>query len=258
MNKGSLFSLEGVSFSYGEREILSGLDLDIPKKRLVSIVGVNGSGKTTLFNLLTGLKKAKSGKILFLGEELSKMKSRDRSEKFSVLHQGIALSFPYSCIELVIFGLFPFMSRFQKLTDKDYARVKKAMELTDTYQFASKPFSSLSGGEKQRVFLARAIVGSPKVIFLDESMSELDVSGKIKMTKLIKAYAEENDAYIIEISHDISLSYQLSDYLIAMKNGKITASGEPKKVIDEQFFRDNFSVEAEIIEEKGFFIKEDI
>lgn len=254
-----LLSLEDVSFSYGKGEtVLDGISFEVPKADLISVVGTNGSGKTTLFNLLTGLKKPKSGKVLFEGKNIGALSPKERAKMFSVISQGSSLNFPFSCIELVIFGLSPFMGRFEKLSEDDFEKVREAMEITDTYRFASKNFSQLSGGERQRVFLARAIVGSPKIIFLDEAMSELDIASKIKMMKLLKNYAKEKNATIFEVSHDLSLSYKFSDFLISMKGGKVTATGEPEKVINEQFFRENFSVEAEVIPKKGFFINREI
>ena len=258
------FSCKELSFSYGEKELIKNLSLVLPSSGVCSLVGANGSGKTTLFNLLAGLLKPLEGDVFLGNTPILKISPRKRARLFSVVSQGEKvglnnkLSFPFSAFELVSFGLSPYLGRFERFSKEDFQKIGKAMELTKTSEFSEKPFESLSGGEKQRVLLARAIVGEPKAIFLDEAFSELDLSMKLTMMKLFKSYAKEKNALVFEISHDLSLCFNFSDYIIAMKDGKVTAKGEPKKVITEQFFRDNFSVEAEIVPEKGFFIKNEI
>ncbi|MEG1448770.1 MAG: ABC transporter ATP-binding protein, partial [Oscillospiraceae bacterium] len=219
MNNVSILKCEDISFGYGKNLVLDKISADIPKKSLVSIVGTNGSGKTTLFNLLCGYKKPKVGNIYFENTNLDSIHIKDRAKIFSVIHQGNTINFPFTCIEIVMLGLNPYLSRFEKISEEDYAAAKKAMLLTDTYKFSQKLFSEISGGERQRVSLARAIVGKPKVIFLDEAMSELDIASKIHMIKLIKDFAKESGSTVVEVSHDISLSYKWSDHIISMKDG---------------------------------------
>lgn len=258
MNKNEILRCENISFKYDKTSILDNVNVNIPNEKLVSIVGTNGSGKTTLFNLFCGYKNPYDGNIFFKDKNLKDISIKDRAKIFSIVHQGDAINFPFSCIEIVLLGLNPYMGRFEKISDEDYKKVKKAMVLTDTFKFSQKLFSQISGGERQRVFLARAIVGNPKVIFLDEAMSELDIASKIQMIKLLKNFATEIGATILEVSHDISLAYRWSDYIISMKNGKITGCGKPNEVITEDFFKDNFSVSAEIIKGKGFFINSNL
>lgn len=251
-------STEHVAYSYGSHQVLSDVQLEIPKGKYISIVGPNGSGKTTLFNLLCGVEKPGKGIVTFEGQDVYRMDLRERARRFAVIHQHEDNSFPFTCVETVILGLHPHRNRFEKLTDRHLEEVRKVMEMTDTWQFADKLITQTSGGEMQRVILARALMQSPQVLFMDEAMSDMDVHAKIKMIKLLKRLVAEEGLTVIAINHDINTAYQFSDEIIALKQGGVRVQGDPGQVMTEAFFADVFRVRVEIVPNKGVFIEDNI
>ncbi len=253
-----LLELRGVSFAYGKNEVLKNISFSANAGEYLSLLGVNGSGKTTLLGLLAGFIRPNSGEIRLLGKSLRRIGFRDRARLIAVVTQSAELSFPFSCLEIVLMGLNPHMGRFQSVSDEQLEAARQIMEGCDVWRFADKPITEISGGERQRVLLARALLQSPKLLLLDEAMSELDVAAKCSMMKLLRARVKQEQLCVIAVHHDLSTAYRYSDRVCALKNGEIYADGPPSSVMDESFFQSVFSVDAEIIEHKGFIINDNI
>jgi iron complex transport system ATP-binding protein len=152
-------------------------------------------------------------------------------------------------------GAHPHRSRFQGVDVGLLQSAKALMEKTDTYQFASRKITELSGGEVQRVLISRALMQNPKILLLDEAMSELDVSSKFIIGNVLRQLIDEEGLTIISIHHDLSLAYRFSDNLIVFKDGKVVTTGNPDDVCNEDFFENVFNVKAEIFPHKGFIIQ---
>lgn len=254
-----LLTLEDISFAYDARHVLSGISFSVDRGEYISVVGPNGSGKTTLLQIMCGCFKPETGAIYYLGQTVHKMDPRERAKHFAVIYQQQHSSkFPYTCLEMVIMGLHPHRARFEPLSDEAFSWVEQVMHMTDTFRFADKPITRISGGELQRVMLARAIVQKPRVLFLDEAMSGLDICARISMTKLLKELIRVRGITVVAINHDLNTAYRFSSRIVALSRGRVAAIGPPRQVMTEGFFEDVFDVKAEIYEEKGFFIHDNI
>ncbi len=258
MNHDTILQAKNISFSYGSRQVLHHINLEVPRGRFVSLIGPNGSGKTTLFRILCGMEKGERGTVLYENKETTKMSLKQKACAFAVIRQKETMAFPFTCLETVAMGLHPHMARFGSLSSNHMAEMETAMNLTDTLQFAQTPVTSLSGGETQRVMLARALVQKPKLLFLDEAMSDLDIRVKIQVHKMLKTLMAKTGLTIFSIDHDINTAYQFSDIIMALKDGVLEGSGSPQDVMDEPFFARIFGVKAELFEKKGFFIHDTI
>lgn len=244
-------------FSYGQRAVLKGLDFTVQRGRYTSVIGSNGSGKTTLLRLLSG-ERTGAGELLYESVPVARMSIRERARYFAVVRQNEENNFPFTCIEMVLLGLHPFRSRFGEPTAEQRKRVLEIMEETGILQMAEKPVTQISGGEFQRVVLARALAQNPKVLFLDEAMSELDISARITFMKLLRRQMEKSGMTVVAISHDLPSAYQYSDNVIALRDGEIYAAGSPEAVMDEAFFALVFAVKTEVFPGKGFLIHDNI
>lgn len=244
-------------FSYGERKVLKGLNFIVRRERYTSIIGPNGSGKTTLLRLLSGESKG-VGDVLYEGVPVTRMSIRERARQFAVVRQNEDNSFPFTCLEIVLLGLHPFRSRFGEPTAKQRKRVLEVMEETGVLQLAEKPVTQISGGEFQRVILARALVQNPKILFLDEAMSELDISARITFMKLLRLQMKKTGMTIVAVSHDLPSAYRYSDDIIALRAGEIYAAGQPETVMNDTFFASVFAVKTEVFPGKGFLIHDNI
>ncbi|MHC1770616.1 MAG: ABC transporter ATP-binding protein [Flexilinea sp.] len=254
---GSILEVKNINFSYGNQPVLHDISCSVPKGSFISLIGPNGSGKSTLIWILCGIMNPKNGTVSYNGENVFKMKPLIRSRKFAVIAQQEQNIFPFTCLETVMLGLHPHRSRFSSVTNKQMEKVWRAMELTGTQQFADKSIMQISGGEFQKVVIARALAQQPEILFMDEAISGLDICEKIRILKQLRNLSKETGLTIISISHDID-TVHFSDAVIALKKGQVAASGTPEDVMTESFFENVFNVKAEIIPGKGFFIHDAI
>ncbi|MFW6047269.1 MAG: ABC transporter ATP-binding protein, partial [Candidatus Woesearchaeota archaeon] len=199
----------------------------------LGIVGPNGSGKTTLIRSITKVLEPNQGKIRINGKKLADMDRSQISKIISVVPQDSFISFPFKTLDIVLMGRSPYKGRFDSMGDKDREIAEKYMRLTDTWQFRDKKVNQLSGGEIQRVSIARALVQNSKILLMDEPTSHLDLNYEFKVLSLIQDL-KKNDLTIISVFHDLNLASRFCDRIIILKKGKIFANGEPKKVLSEE------------------------
>lgn len=249
---------DSLCYSYGSHPVLFDVNLELHRGEYLSIVGPNGSGKSTLFRLLCGQRSPASGRVRTEGREVQRLGITERARRFSIVQQKEENAFPFSCLEMVLLGLHPFRSRFGEPTARQLDRVLNIMTRTGILQLRDQPVTGISGGEYQRVILARSIAQSPKVLFLDEAMSELDIGAKIEMIKYLRALASETGMAVLAVNHDLSAAWRHSDTVLALQEGKVAGCGPPGEVMDRAFFADVFGVEAEILNGKGFLIRDTI
>lgn len=259
-NKGipPLLALDNITFAYGSRPVLKNISFSVDKGEYLSIVGPNGSGKTTLLQIMCGYFKPEKGNAYYQGHNVHKMNLRERARHFAAVYQQHGVRFPFTCLDMVIMGLHPHRAIFEPIGDKALYQVEQVMRLTDTLRFAGKLITQISGGELQRVMLAKAIVQRPKVLFLDEAMSGMDICARISMAKILKRLIEEQGITVVAVNHDLDAAYRFSSRIIALREGRIAAAGPPEEVMTEEFFEDVFDVKAEILGKKGFFIHDNI
>ena len=253
-----LLSVRNVSYAYDASDVLCDVSFEAISGSYISLVGPNGSGKTTLFNIISGYYPPENGYVFLNGRELRNISLQERATMIALVAQRQNLDFPFTCLELVLMGLHPHRARFEPLANKHLLLAQDIMTRTQVWQFANKPVTTLSGGELQRVILARALLQQPKLLLLDEAMSELDISSRIIILKLLRQVIAETGMTVISIHHDLTLAYRYSDRVIALHNGEMVANSTPEQVFKKDFFRDVFLVDAEIVPGKGFFIHDNI
>ncbi len=250
-----MIKVENVSFKYNEKRILDSISLDVDEGKFLSIIGPNGSGKTTLLNLLTGYLSNHKGSIQYMGKNISNYSVEELSQNFATINQNGDIKFPFTCLEIVMMGRKPFLKRINRLSQIDKKIVYKAMEITDTLKFANSIITQISGGEFQRVMIAKALTQEPKVLFLDEAFSAMDISQKIKCLKLIKRLVETKNLTVISVIHDLNLTYMFSDEVCVLKDGKVVANGRTNDIMTTEFIGDVFDIQVDQIEDKGFLIR---
>jgi iron complex transport system ATP-binding protein len=250
--------LEDISFSYGEAPVLHGISLAVNRGEYLSLVGPNGSGKSTLLQLMCGYLQPLAGRALSGGQEIQRIDSRTRAKTFAVIHQNEDNRFPFTCLETVLMGLHPHRARFEPINEDSLLQAERIMNLTNTWLFAEKPVSCLSGGELQRVMLARALMQRPQVLFLDEAMSGMDISVRIAMHSLLRSLIAEEGLTVVAINHDLHAAYRFSDRIAALSMGRLASLGTPPQVMNPSFFRSVFGVEADVFEGQGFIIRDRI
>jgi iron complex transport system ATP-binding protein len=243
-----ILSAEGIAFSYGKTPVLDALNLDIAKGEFLGLIGPNGSGKTTFLKLLMHILSPSRGKVLFEGMALEEMKRREIAQKIAFVPQEENTNFVFSAMEMVLMGRSPYLKGFQTEGEYDLEVTKKAMSLTDCWQFKERDILTLSGGEKKRVFIARALAQEPEIILMDEPTTHLDLNHQVeimeKMLELNKA-----GLTIIMVSHDINLASSFCTRLAVLKNGMITTSGTPGEIVNSQLLESVYGCRLQIMSE---------
>ncbi len=249
-----LLDVQNISFSYGKNKILDNISFSAERGEFISVIGRNGCGKTTLFKILSSALKYNSGNIKINNIEISSMKPSQRASLIAIVQQSESTDFPFTCYEVIKMGLNPYQDIFGRITSEQQSEIIEAMKMTDTFEFADKHITDISGGELQRVLIARAIVQKPDIMLLDEAMSDLDVNAKLNITELLKNLSQKNNFTVISINHDHNSVYRFSSRVIVIDEGKIYSDGTPDTVFTPQMFKDVFKVNAEIIRNKGVFV----
>lgn len=213
-----LMQVENLSFAYGEKQILHDLSFSFREGEFISILGPNGSGKSTLMNLISGLMTGYQGKVSFLGQDLPKYNLKELAANRAMIRQEVNFSFPFNVREIVEMGLYANAVPDRKLIDTWL----DVMELND---YADRSIHTLSGGEKQRVLFARAMTQNPRLLFLDEAQSNLDVEHIRSIFSKLKRLTVEQNLCVVAIMHDINLASAYSDRFLFLKNGELQAEG---------------------------------
>jgi iron complex transport system ATP-binding protein len=229
-----MIEVHSISFRYHEAWVLQEVSFRVEKGEFVGVIGPNGSGKTTLLKLLHRLLAPQRGEILFELVPMKKMDRRDIAKRIAVVAQETQLLFPFSVIETVLMGRSPYLGRLLFESEKDLEIARKAMEWTKILPFSERPVEELSGGERKRVFIARALAQEPDVILLDEPTANLDIQHQIEFLDLILTLNRERGLTIVMASHDMNIASEFCDRLILLQEGRIYQMGTPEKVVTKE------------------------
>lgn len=234
---------ENIHLSYGAKEILKGVSINSQNHEFVGLIGPNGSGKSTLLKCIYRILKPNAGQIFLDGTELSSMSVRASAKKAAVVAQHNYYNFEFSVREVVMMGRAPHKRALERDNANDYAIVEKALQTVGMSEFADRSFSTLSGGEQQRVILARALAQQTPCLILDEPTNHLDITHQLELMHIVK----ELDVTVISAIHDLNIAAMFCDRIYAIQDGKIVGQGSPEKLLTPEFIRNVYHVEAEIV-----------
>ncbi|MCL2391194.1 MAG: ABC transporter ATP-binding protein [Oscillospiraceae bacterium] len=225
-----MLTLNNVSAGYGGVDVVRNISLEV--NGCLSIVGPNGCGKTTLLKAIANILPS-TGEIKIFGKPFKGMKRREISRNIAMLSQQPNLYFAYSVFDTVMMGRYLHIrSRITSTpTKEDKEVVTRSLEAVNMLEDKNKDITKLSGGQLQRVFLARALAQEPRIILLDEPTNHLDLKCQIELIEYLRKWAREESRAVVGVLHDINLAMRLSDYLIVMKEGKILANGKADEII---------------------------
>lgn len=229
-----MIEVNSISFRYHEDWVLQDVSFRVEKGEFVGVIGPNGSGKTTLLKILYRLLSPQKGEILFELVPMRKMDRNDIAKRIAVVAQETQLLFPFSVLETVLMGRSPYLGHLMFESEKDLEIAKKAMEWTKVFPFSERPMDELSGGERKRVFIARALAQEPEVILLDEPTANLDIHHQIDFLDLILTLNRERGLTIVMASHDMNIASEFCDRLILLQDGRIYKMGTPDEVITKE------------------------
>jgi len=237
--------LQAVSFYRDHQKILTGIDLKIRPGELIGLIGPNGAGKSTLLKLLIKLLKPQAGEIYFEDRPLSGWKQHELAQRIAYLPQNPVSESAFTCKEVVLMGRYTRLSRFAVLSKKDEAAAMIAMRETGSAAFADRPFHALSGGEQQRVLLARALAQEAALLLLDEPTASLDLRYQLLLLELVQSLAKRGQAILIAL-HDLNLAARFCSRLILLHAGRIVADGLPEAVLTPEHLEGVYGVRTAV------------
>lgn len=240
--------INNLNFSYTKTRILDDITITIPKGSFVSIIGPNGSGKSTLLKNIAKNLDPENGEIWLENFDLLKMPLEDLAKQMAVVPQTFQIEFPFTALETVLMGRTPFLKRFQTEGEKDFALARWAMEITNTWHLKDRSVTEVSGGELQRIIVARALTQEPKIILLDEPTAHLDIQHQMELLELLQSLNKTTGLTVITVLHDLNLASQFSEEVIMMKKGKIFAQGQTSKVLNADNIRTVYEMEVLLAE----------
>jgi iron complex transport system ATP-binding protein len=238
--------LQNVTLGYGKKITLSDINLEAKPGEIVGIIGPNGSGKTTLIRGMTRLIAPLSGHIHINGYNIQNMKANELARFVAVVPQNTELPRLFTAFEVVLMGRTPHLGLLRYEGEKDIAIVRKAMEATETLTLARRKVGELSGGELQRLIIARALAQEPGIMLFDEPTAHLDINYQVEILDLIYRLCLEQNLIILLALHDLNLAVQYCNRLIILHNGKIHSQGDPRDVINSRTIKEVFGANVYI------------
>jgi iron complex transport system ATP-binding protein len=239
-----LLNVDGVECRYGSVKVLEDVSLAVKEGDFVGILGPNGSGKTTLLKSISRILKPHKGVILLNKADIYSLKGVEVAQQMAVVPQDTAIGFSFAALDIVLMGRNPHMTRFQMESAKDMAIARKVMTLTNTWNLAERPINELSGGEKQRVIIARALAQEPKILLLDEPMTHLDIINQLEIMDLVKGLCVKEGLIVLAVFHDLNLAARYCTSAVLLKNGKVFSAGSLDDVLTSENIKNVFRVNA--------------
>lgn len=237
---------EDLSSGYGKKLVLEKINFSIENNEFVGVIGPNASGKSTLLRTIDRVLEPEGGKVFLEGEDMEKLEKKEIAKKMSVVPQEFSANYSFSVLEIVTLGRTPHLGPLEMEDEEDMEKVKGAMEITNTLELADRSFSELSGGEKQRVIIAKALAQEPSVLLLDEPINHLDINNQLEILDLVKSLTKEGKQTVIATFHNLNTAARYCDKLILIKDGKIYDQGVPESVLNEKNIREVYGSEVSV------------
>lgn len=242
-----IIQVENLNWSYDQHQILTDLTLSFESSRFYTIVGPNGSGKTTLLKNLLRHLRPNEETVFVNDQDLLSYKHKALAREMASVPQNTDITGEFTCFDIVLMGRAPYIGRFKSESIEDLSIVEEAMKKTDTWQFKDTPIQSISGGERQRVIISRAIAQNAKILLLDEPISNLDMHHQIDVLDSVKRLCLEEGITVITVLHDLNIASQYADEMIMMNKGQIERIGPPSRIMDKDLISKVYNSNFQII-----------
>ncbi|AIG63665.1 hypothetical protein CATYP_02085 [Corynebacterium atypicum] len=244
-----LIAASGLTAGYGSRPVLNGLDLELPRGGVTTILGPNGCGKSTLLRALAQLLPAQEGTILLAGRDVAQASRHELAQLLAILPQQPVAPEGVVVADLVAMGRHPHQSWLSQWSSTDERAVEKALQQTGVAEFADRALDELSGGQRQRVWIAMVLAQQTQVIFFDEPTTYLDLAHSIELLELIRGLADSEGRSVVMVLHDLNLAVRYSDRLVVLSKGEVRAVGAPEDVVTRELLAEVFGLDAVVTED---------
>ncbi len=236
---------QNVGFSYGERKVLESVDFEARPNELLSLLGPNGVGKSTLFRCILGTLPHYSGSIQIGGEEARTLTPKELAKRIAYIPQAHYPTFNYSVFDTVLMGTAHHLPVSASPGEKEYARAEDALRQMGISHLSERGYSRLSGGEQRMVLMARALAQDTPILLMDEPTANLDFGNQIRVMEKMRALSGAGYT-VVQTTHNPEQSFQFSDRILAMKDGRVVACGTPKEIVTSELLRELYGVDIRV------------
>ena len=226
--------VQNLSHAYGDLPVLNNITFSVSKGDFFIIIGPNGSGKTTLMKVISGILKPQIGQLEIMGRSIDNYTRKTLAQTIAYVPQTIPVDFPFTVTEVVLMGRSPYLGMLGLEQERDIEIARQAIAFTGVEHLAHRKLDQLSGGEQQRVFIAKAICQQPQIILLDEPTASLDLAHQIRLMDLMEKLKREKGVTVVMVSHDVNLAAMYGDRLLLLNEGLIVRLGFPNEVLTFQ------------------------
>lgn len=237
----------GLHIGYGETAIVNDLNMTVPTGKITALVGANGSGKSTILKTMARIMKPQSGGVLLDGLSIHSQSTKQVAKQLAILPQNPTAPDGLTVSELVGYGRFPHQKGFGTMTPEDKGIIQWALEVTGMIAFADRAVDQLSGGQRQKAWIAMALAQQTDMLFLDEPTTFLDMAHQLEVLHLLQKLNEEEDRTIIMVVHDLNHASRYADHIVAIKAGTVMSKGAPFEVMTQDILREVFGIEVDIV-----------
>ncbi|PHV69452.1 iron ABC transporter ATP-binding protein [Sporanaerobium hydrogeniformans] len=235
-----MIQLRNITKSYHQKKVVDDVSLTIPKGKLTSFIGPNGAGKSTLLSVMSRLIRCEEGEVMIEGQKLEEWEPKKLAKKMAVLRQSNHMSLRLTIRQLVSFGRFPHSGG--RINKEDEEKIDEALNYMQLQDIQDKYLDELSGGQRQRAYIAMVLAQNSEYILLDEPLNNLDMRHSVEIMKTLKRLTQELGKTVIIVIHDINFASCYSDYIVALKDGKIAREGTSEELIEEKVLKSIYEI----------------
>ncbi len=240
-----LINAENLNLYAGDKKILDDISLSIEKGKIIGLIGPNGAGKTSLLKILANVNPDYQGSYTFKGQPISSFKEKQLAKEFGYLPQDATAHWPLKSRRLIELGRLPFQGYSNKLSKEDHKAVEEAAKKTEVEHLYERIATTLSGGERTRVFLARLFAAEPQVIFADEPIAALDPYHQLHIMEILQEHAHSGGTVVI-VLHDISLAARFCDEMVLLDEGRIVKTGGINQLLEDELLQKTYGIDLKL------------
>ena len=239
-----MIEVKNITKIYGNKKVVDNVSLNIQEGKITSFIGPNGAGKSTLLSIMSRLLKRDSGEVLVDGKDILKWDNKELAKKIAILRQSNNINIRLTIRDLVSFGRFPHSQG--NLKEEDHKYIDEAINYMQLKEFENRYLDELSGGQRQRAYIAMVIAQNSDYIFLDEPLNNLDMKHSVEIMKILRRLTDELGKTVIIVIHDINFASCYSDYIVALKDGKVVKDGPTDETIKKEELENIYEIKFDI------------